>query len=212
LRGRDIKRYSHEFANLYIFTIFPSLKIDIELYPAVKQHLLSFGYDRLKQTGNKGARKKTTNQWFEIQDSISYWEDFYKQKIIYPEITKFLNFYYDERNFLVNNKCFIVTGTNIHFLTAFFNSSLFKYCFTESFPELMGGTRELRKIFIEKLPVLKVSLEVNLQFEKLINKIQTSKDQKELTIETELEIDNLIFNLYNLDDEEKSEIGFIEII
>ncbi|WP_336735021.1 hypothetical protein, partial [Chryseobacterium sp. VD8] len=38
LRGRDIKRYSFEFADLYLITTFPSLKIDIELYPAVKQH------------------------------------------------------------------------------------------------------------------------------------------------------------------------------
>ena len=74
LRGRDIKRYGYEFADLYIITTFPSLKIDIELYPAVKQHLLSFGYDRLKQTGEKGARKKTNNKWFETQDSIGYWE------------------------------------------------------------------------------------------------------------------------------------------
>ncbi len=44
---------------------------------------MSFGYDRLKQTGDTGARKKTNNQWFETQDSISYWEDFYKQKIVW---------------------------------------------------------------------------------------------------------------------------------
>ncbi|MCK9499004.1 MAG: DUF559 domain-containing protein, partial [Bacteroidales bacterium] len=81
LRGRDIKRYGYNFADLYLITTFPSLKIDIEKYPAVKAHLLSFGYDRLKQTGDRGARKKTNNKWFETQDSISYWEDFYKQKI-----------------------------------------------------------------------------------------------------------------------------------
>ena len=77
LRGKDIKRYGYEFADLYIITTFPSLKIDIESYPAVKQHLLSFGYDRLKQTGEKGARKKTNNKWFETQDSISYWDNIY---------------------------------------------------------------------------------------------------------------------------------------
>ena len=58
LRGRDIKSYSHEFANLYIITTFPSLKIDIEEYLAIKQHLMSFGYDRLKQSGDVGSRKK----------------------------------------------------------------------------------------------------------------------------------------------------------
>ena len=102
LRGRDIKRYGYEFADLYIITTFPSLKIDIESYPAVKQHLLSFGYDRLKQTGDKGARKKTNNKWFETQDSISYWEDFNKQKIMYPNMTKFMPFLLDNNGFFIN--------------------------------------------------------------------------------------------------------------
>ena len=50
LRGRDIKRYSYEFADLYIITTFPSLKIDIENYPAVKEHLIAVGgtSDRVK--------------------------------------------------------------------------------------------------------------------------------------------------------------------
>ena len=43
---------------------------------------MSFGYNRLRQTGDIGARKKTNNQWFETQDSISYWEDFSRQKIV----------------------------------------------------------------------------------------------------------------------------------
>src|SRR5690606_29094605 len=135
LRGRDIKRYSYEFADLYLITTFPSLKIDIEQYPAVKEHLMSFGYDRLKQTGDKGSRKKTSNKWFETQDSISYWEDFSKQKIIYPNMTKFMPFLFDNDGFLTNQKCFIITGENVGFLTAFFNSSIFKYCFRDNFPE-----------------------------------------------------------------------------
>ena len=120
MRGRDIKRYGYEFADLYIITTFPSLKIDIESYPAVKQHLLSFGYDRLKQTGDKGARKKTNNKWFETQDSISYWEDFYKQKIVYPNMTKFMPFLLDKKSFITNQKCFIMTGKKLAYLTAFF--------------------------------------------------------------------------------------------
>ncbi|SFE29783.1 hypothetical protein SAMN03003324_00003 [Pedobacter antarcticus] len=61
LRGRDIKRYAYEFADKYIITTFPSLKIDINIYPAIRQHLMSFGHDRLRQTGDTGARKKTSN-------------------------------------------------------------------------------------------------------------------------------------------------------
>ena len=195
LRGRDIKRYGYEFADLYIITTFPSLKIDIELYPAVKQHLLSFGYDRLKQTGEKGARKKTNNKWFETQDSIGYWEDFYKQKIVYPNMTKFMPFFLDNENFLVNQKCFIMTGEKLAYLTAFLNSNIFKICYRDNFPELQGGTRELSKIFFEqiKIPFLKEITE-----QEILSLIANESYKK---------IENLIYKACNLSEEE---IKFIE--
>ena len=82
LRGRDIKRYGYDWANLYLIATFPSRHYDIDRYPAVKQYLLSFGIERLEQTGKTHvvdgekvkARKKTNNKWFETQDSISYWD------------------------------------------------------------------------------------------------------------------------------------------
>ncbi|MDR1416782.1 MAG: class I SAM-dependent DNA methyltransferase, partial [Prevotellaceae bacterium] len=126
LRGRDIKRYGYEFTDLHLITTFPSLKIDIEMYPAVKQHLLCFGYDRLKQTGELGARKKTNNQWFETQDSISYWEDFYKQKIIFQEIVQEPAFMFDGDNgFFCLDTARIITGNDIKFLLPILNSKLF---------------------------------------------------------------------------------------
>ena len=84
LRGRDIKRYGYEWANLYLIATFPSRHYNIEEYPAVKRYLLSFGKERLEQTGKTytingekiKARKKTNNKWFETQDSISYWDYF----------------------------------------------------------------------------------------------------------------------------------------
>lgn len=131
LRGRDIKRYGYNWAGLYLIATFPSRHYDIEQYPAVKKYLLSFGIERLEQTdkvhnvnGEKiKARKKTNNKWFETQDSISYWEDFSKPKIIYPNMTKYMPFVYDEANFLTNQKCFIITGQNMAYLNAFLNSS-----------------------------------------------------------------------------------------
>ena len=83
LRGRDIKRYGYDWAGLYLIATFPSRHYDIEQYPAVKDYLLSFGKERLEQTGKTymvngqkvKARKKTNNKWFETQDSISYWDD-----------------------------------------------------------------------------------------------------------------------------------------
>ena len=53
LRGRDIKRYGYSYADLWLISTFPSRKYDIDHYPAVKAHLLSFGMERLEQTGKK---------------------------------------------------------------------------------------------------------------------------------------------------------------
>ena len=86
------------------------------------------------------------------------------------------------------------------------NSSLFKFCFIDNFPELLGGTRELRKIFFDKIPVMKISDEVNKEFIELIKDIQ-----KEYSIEKAIHIDERLFDIYSLSERERKVIGFIEI-
>ena len=215
LRGRDIKRYGYDWANLWLIATFPSRHYDIDKYPSIKQYLLSFGIERLEQTGKTHivngdkvkARKKTNNKWFETQDSISYWEDFLKPKIIYPNMTKYMPFVFDDKMYLTNQKCFIITGKYVAYLTAFFNSSLFKYCFRNSFPELQGGTRELSKIFFDKIPVYEVSDTQNLQFQDAVEDIQ-----KEYNKQKAQRIDSMLFDLYALTAEERKAIGFVEIV
>ena len=214
LRGRDIKRYGYDWAGKYLIATFPSRHYDIEQYPAVKQYLLSFGKERLEQTGKTysvngekvKARKKTNNKWFETQDSISYWEDFNKPKIIYPNMTKYMPFVYDNKAYCTNQKCFVITGQSIAYLTAFFNSSLFKFCFRESFPELQGGTREMSKIFFDKIPVMQVTNETNTQFKSVVDDIQEAYNKSKA-----MTIDAMIFDLYNLSEKERQFIGFVEI-
>ncbi|ECC0065893.1 class I SAM-dependent DNA methyltransferase, partial [Campylobacter jejuni] len=91
LRGRDIKRYSYEWAGLWVIGTFPSLKLDIEQYPALKQYLSQF-LPRIEQSGEKGCRKKTSNKWFETQDNIAYYEEFEKEKIVWNRISSDLCF------------------------------------------------------------------------------------------------------------------------
>ena len=146
-------------------------------------------------------------EWYAMQRwGAKYWEDFDKPKIMYPNMTKYLPFYYDEKGFYQNDKSFMITGAHVSYLAAFLNSSLFKFCFRDNFPELLGGTRELRKIFFDKIPVKKVSDSVNDKFRRKVNEIQS-----DYTKEQAIKIDNLLFDLYNLTDEERRQIGFIDI-
>ena len=126
-------------------------------------------------------------------------------------MTKYLPFVYDDQGFMTNQKCFIITGEDTAYLTAFFNSSLFKFCFRDNFPELLGGTRELSKIFFDKIPVKPVDKELEEKFRQIINTIQIKKKENIDTIDLELKIDNIIFDIYGLNKEEKEAVGFIEI-
>ena len=131
LRGKDIKRYGYDWAGLWLIATFPTHQYDIEQYPAVKQHLLSFGMERLEQTGRSyvingevvKARKKTSGKWFETQDSIAYWEDFDKPKIIWKIIGSRLAFTIDINGIMVNNACYIMTGDSLMHILGFLNSA-----------------------------------------------------------------------------------------
>lgn len=153
LRGRDLGKYTFRNEHLWLVGTFPSLSLDIDDYPAIKQHLLSFGIERLEQTGIGEARKKTGNEWFETQDQISYWQNFEQPKILYPNMVKDISFTYDDKGFYTNQKCFILTGEKIKYLLGVLNSKLFRYCFEEVFPELQGNSREINKVVFEEIPI-----------------------------------------------------------
>lgn len=163
LRGRDIKRYGYEWANLWLISTFPSCHYDIEHYPAVKNHLLSFakqqlidaGYSwvvenhladyckqKLSQTGRfieingrrisfgdgqEKARKRTGNKWFETQDSINYWKELFKPRIVYREISDEMEACLIDSGLMINNKLYMISGDNLDHLIHFFNSRLFNH-------------------------------------------------------------------------------------
>jgi hypothetical protein len=214
LRGRDIHKFQAQWNGMYLIATHtgytgPTGKrippVNIDAYPAVRKHL--DGYWKEIE-----ARLDQGDTPYHLRSCI-YMDDFFRPKIIYPEITKFINFYFDENeNYYANNKCFILTGERTEFLTAFLNSSLFKYCFLNNFPELLGGTRELRKVFLEKIPVIKITDEQNEIFSKKVKQVQELKKRNGETKALEKEIDNLIFDLYELTAIEKETIGFIEIL
>jgi len=220
LRGRDIKRYSYDWANLWLIWVpwhFP-LHNDTSIqgaseraeqafqaqYPALYKHLSA--YKKELSARNK-AETGIRYEWYALQRwGANYWEEFFKPKVMYPNMTKYIPFYYDIRGFYQNDKSFMITGRHIAFLTAFLNSSIFKFCFLNNFPELQGGTRELRKVFFDKIPVIQIDDQLNERFASLISEMQNDP-----TVEKAKYIDKLLFDVYGLTDAERDVIGFIEI-
>ena len=109
MRGRDIKRYSYEWAGLWIIGTFPALKLNIDDYPAIKNHLESYR-PRIDQSGEKGCRKKTSNKWFETQDNIAYYQEFEKEKIVWNPVSGEYFFTHIKETMYFNNSLFMTIG------------------------------------------------------------------------------------------------------
>jgi len=213
LRGRFVERYGTNWDGTWMIATFPAFGYDDEKLPKpIIRHLA--GYKQRLEPKPRGwsggkwpGRKAGSYRWFEIQDSISYHEEFRKPKIIYPNMTKYLPFYYDEKEcFFTNDKGFIITsaGDSLAYLTAFLNSHLFRCCYRDNFPELMGNTYEVRKIFVDQIPVKKPSQTQDDLFTKLVSMIQLAKradesDSKQAAQFLEDLIDACVMEVYFAD-------------
>ena len=213
LRGRDIKRYGYNWADLHLIATFPSRHYNIDDYPAVKAYLLSFGRERLEQTGKKymidgeevKARKKTNNKWFETQDSISYWEDFDKPMIAWLELSDEPKFTLVD-NVIPLNTVFFMTGNYIVHLLGLLNSKLITWYFRNCIGTTSGvGTNRWLKYTIERIPMLSYSKEIESITKQLMN---SSHNALEDSSRLESILLTEICNGYGLTSEERKYIEF----
>jgi len=208
LRGSDIKRFRAQWEKKWLIATFPSLHLDIDDYPAVKGHLLTFGRDRLAQCGKSlpgggKSRKKTKHSWFETQDSIAYYREFSKDKISWGNLCNEAKYSYTPAGMYVNAPSPILTPYS-HYLLAILNSKLLDWYFKLIGVERDGGYFEYKPMFIERLPVPQLPVAEQLPFDRLVERILSEKESDPLrdTSELEREIDRLVYNLFELTEEE----------
>jgi hypothetical protein len=203
LRGRDIKKYYPEFQDLWLINVHNGIKenglkpIEINDFPIIKEHLNQY-YNQLSKKSDQGVTHYNLR-------NCSYLDDFERPKIIFPNMTKFMPFVIDlDLHYYHNDKSFHIICDRIYWLGAFLNSKLFKYCFKDNFAELLGGTRELRKVFFEPIPVKQLSVEEEKPFkEKILQILELKKkDPESDTMIIEQEIDQMIYKVYCLNEAE----------
>ncbi len=217
LRGRDIKRYGYVFADQYLIATFPAKQYDIDDYPALKDHLLAIGIERLEQTGEEHivngerikARKKTNNKWFETQDSISYWDLLSQPKIVWGEISDKTKFCLDrEGKYVPEATTFMLSGERLTLLLAFLNCSVSEYMFSTIGTTTGVGTVRWKKFKIEQLYVPRRIDETTAQaIEEQCERTISITAQQGSAPEEERILNSLIYRFYGLSD---SEIQYIE--
>ena len=191
LRGRDIKRYGYEFADLYLINTHNGVKekgikrIDIDDYPAVKTHLDSF-YKQLEKRQDKGDTPYNLR-------NCAYIEDFSKQKIIWKIIGNELAFCIENGNFMINNACYLLTGNHLEYIVAFLNSKPIKWFSLQTNMNKTGvGDMQVgaQNISLFPIPMPKAQYE-----QEIINLLKISDYQK---------VEKLINEIYHLSEEEKT--------
>lgn len=202
LRGRDIKRYGYEWAGQYIIATFPSRKYNIDDYPTLKEFLLSFGIERLEQSGREyiiegekvKARKQTNNKWFETQDSINYWDEFSKPKIVWGNLNTKGSYAMAPANMYINAPaCMIVPGSQ--YLLAVLNSKAADFYIRNLGVVRNGGFFEYKPMFVEQIPVPLPQKEVVTSIEDVF-KSDTTDETKDKQLE------EIIESLFGFTDQE----------
>ena len=213
LRGRDIQCYKAQWADLWLITTLPSMNLTIEDYPAVKNYLMSFGKDRLEQSGNRlpdggRSRKRTQHAWFEASDTTAYHRDFAKEKLLWRRVASEGMFAHEEREMYCINAVFMMTGDSLKYLCGMLNARLTSWFARRLFPTSGTGTFHWEKVHLERLPIPLISSDKQRPFIALVDRILQAKaaDPKVDTTELEEEIDWLVYDIYGLTDEEVSTI------
>jgi adenine-specific DNA-methyltransferase len=193
LRGRNIERYKTNWDHAYQLIIkFGAHEYLEEQYPAIYRHLLrhksklqargqcSYGRERKAQDASKPYPGQ--HHWLELDNNPTddYFNLFRGPKILYQEIAQTLPFFFDfDQQYFVNDTCYIMTSNSepLLALTAILNSTLFRCCFKDNFPENAGNTYRAKKAFFDKIPIKKPTAPEASLFNRLVPLIQFAKAQ-----------------------------------
>lgn len=202
LRGRTLKKWYAEQDNLWLIGTFPTLNINIDDYPAIRDYLLKFGKNRLEQSGEEGSRKKTSGEWFETQDSIAYWQEFEKPKIMYQKFQVKPCFIYDEQGLYCNDSMWIISKED-KVLLAILNSTMGWWLISKYCTAIQNGYQLIWKYF-GQIPIPNITKEQGKPIISLVDQILTAKKSNPNADTTILEqqIDQLVYELYGLTEEE----------
>jgi len=208
LRGRDIRRYHAQWAELWIISTIPAMQVDIEDYPAIKRHLLSYGRDRLEQSGRSlgyglRSRKRTRHEWYELQDTCAYHAQFDREKLFWMHMSPEARFSYVALPMYCNAKGYMVTGNDLKYLSAILNSCLSTYYIRKVAVTTGMGLIQWNKFVVEQIPVPQPTDAMRQTIKHLVDQRLALVDPSRI-IQVESEIDEEVLKLYGLSSDEKS--------
>ncbi|GAB2686712.1 TaqI-like C-terminal specificity domain-containing protein [Mucilaginibacter koreensis] len=199
IRGRDVKKFKVKFADKWLIHSHNGTareeRIDLESdYPEIYKELLK-KESELRNRYDKGQH------WSNLRN-CAYLDEFEKPKIIWIELSDEPKFALDKAGYFVEATAFFMTGPNLEYLVTFLNSKVADWYFDKITTTSGVGTNRWKKVYIENLPIPVPNGEQMTRLKEISEILtgETSKDNE--VIECRSLMDNLIFELCNLTDEE----------
>ncbi|ELR3662890.1 Eco57I restriction-modification methylase domain-containing protein [Campylobacter coli] len=221
LRGRDIKRYSYEWAGLWVIFIpwhFPNVekpKTMLENEQDLKEQYLSLYKHLLSHKERLSKRNKEETgiryEWYCLQRwGANYYQEFEREKIVWNPVSGEYLFSYIKEHIFFNNSLFMMTLDvfSLKYILAFMNSNCYKWLITLKTNLIQTGSYAYgAKDKIERLPIPKINSKNEKLANELINLVDEilkakEQDKNVNTQELENKINSLVYKLYNLTEEE----------
>ena len=190
LRGRNIKRWRVEPAGLYI--IFTSRGVNIDRYPAVKDHLKWFKNDL------ESRATAHLHPWYELQQpQEGIYREFAQPKIVWGNLAVESKFARDSAQAYVSAPAnFLIEPAP--WLLAVMNSSLLNFLYPRLTVARGGSFQEFKIGYIEPTPIVTPDSEDQAELEALTSQALSLEDSPEQIEDVEREIDSIVFHVYGL--------------
>ncbi len=197
-RGRDISKLVIE-KNNKSFVIITDDSIDIDKYPSIKKHLLKFK----SELSGRAQVTRGDHKWYSVDNCpsktlLNYYK---KEKIVYPNMTSNPIFSIDKTGSIPNDKTFVIISNKYSkYLFSFLNSTLGYFLLKKYCVNLGEKGLELRKIFINQIPVPPVDSNLQLanELENLADSLYLNYSNPESISMIKSKIDKIIFDFYKL--------------
>lgn len=209
LRGRDIKRYGYNWANLWLINTHNGIRgklerIHIEDYPAVKAHLDQY-WDKISKRADKGETPYNLR-------NCAYLEDFSKPKIVYMEIQTdnptegypFPCFSFDERNSIVLNTAYIMCSdsVDVRYILGVLNSSVGRMIARFYVTQLQERQFRMLAQYLANFPISQATPSVQNKIIECVQECLSHETENVKDI-----INKMVYEIYHFDE---SEVTYIE--
>jgi hypothetical protein len=214
LNGRDVRRYYIGYSSIYL--IYTHHGFDISKYPAIEQHLKKFK-DRLQ-------KRATKQEWYELQQpQFNFAKYMDGPKIIFPDIATSPRFAMDDTGYYSSNTTYFIPRRDLYLL-GLLNSSLGRFYFGKTCAGLEGKNETYLRFFgqyLEGFPVYAIDVANKtdkIRHDKMVSlvdqmlslnkQLPAAKTDHEKTAlqrqidATDRQIDQLVYELYGLTEEE----------